>query len=128
MVNKLTDDIQTAVDFITTEATRELAEGYGCNPARFNMHVDFGWTGLMTLEPQAEAVWYMFCTPEGDDQFTWYQAKVEAGRLVPTLAETYPFDQAKAAMEQLEAGQVRGKVVIVPDHSAPNGKSGTTRS
>ena len=39
---------------------------------------------------------------------------LEAGRLVPTLAETYPLDQARTAMEMLEAGKVRGKVVIVP--------------
>jgi NADPH:quinone reductase-like Zn-dependent oxidoreductase len=39
---------------------------------------------------------------------------VEAGRLVPALADSYPLDQAKAAMQLLEAGKVRGKVVILP--------------
>jgi NADPH:quinone reductase-like Zn-dependent oxidoreductase len=39
---------------------------------------------------------------------------LEAGRLVATLADTYPLDLARAAMELLEAGKVRGKVVIVP--------------
>jgi NADPH:quinone reductase-like Zn-dependent oxidoreductase len=39
---------------------------------------------------------------------------LQSGRLVPTLAETYPLDQAKTAMQMLEAGKVRGKVVILP--------------
>ncbi len=38
---------------------------------------------------------------------------LEAGRLVPTLADSYPLDRAKAAMQLLEAGKVRGKVVIM---------------
>src|SRR5689334_17981717 len=39
---------------------------------------------------------------------------IEAGRLVPTLADSYPLNQAKTAMQLLEAGKVRGKVVIIP--------------
>jgi NADPH:quinone reductase-like Zn-dependent oxidoreductase len=43
---------------------------------------------------------------------------LEDGRLVPTLAETYSLAQAKTAMRLLEAGRVRGKVVIVPSSEA----------
>jgi NADPH:quinone reductase-like Zn-dependent oxidoreductase len=39
---------------------------------------------------------------------------LEAGRLIPTLAASYPLDQAKNAMQLLEAGKVRGKVAIIP--------------
>ena len=48
---------------------------------------------------------------------------LEAGRLVPTLADSFPLDQAKAAMQLLEAGKVRGKVVIVPGHPTPDDTS-----
>jgi NADPH:quinone reductase-like Zn-dependent oxidoreductase len=48
---------------------------------------------------------------------------LEAGRLVPTLADSFPLDQAKAAMQLLEAGKVRGKVVIVPGQPTPDDTS-----
>ncbi|MGZ4716683.1 MAG: NAD(P)-dependent alcohol dehydrogenase [Acidimicrobiales bacterium] len=38
---------------------------------------------------------------------------IEAGSVTPSVDRTYPLDQAQDAMRQLEAGQVRGKVVIV---------------
>ena len=37
---------------------------------------------------------------------------VEAGELTPTIEMIYPMDQAPEAMRHLQAGQVRGKVVI----------------
>ena len=37
---------------------------------------------------------------------------VEAGTLVPAVERTYPLNEAATAMEQLVAGQVRGKLVI----------------
>ncbi|GAA2039461.1 NAD(P)-dependent alcohol dehydrogenase [Terrabacter terrae] len=39
---------------------------------------------------------------------------LEAQRLVPTLADSFSLDQARAAMQLLEAGSIRGKVVIIP--------------
>jgi NADPH:quinone reductase-like Zn-dependent oxidoreductase len=48
---------------------------------------------------------------------------LEAGRLVPTLAESYPLDQAKTAMQLLEGGKVRGKVVIIPGQPTPGDTS-----
>lgn len=39
---------------------------------------------------------------------------IDAGKLTPSIDATYPLDQARDAMCQLEAGNVRGKVVIVP--------------
>jgi len=38
---------------------------------------------------------------------------IEAGRVTPSIERTYPLDQAVDAMRQLEAGTVRGKLVIV---------------
>jgi NADPH:quinone reductase-like Zn-dependent oxidoreductase len=40
---------------------------------------------------------------------------LEAGRLVPSVADGYPLAQAKEAMQLLEAGKVRGKVVILTE-------------
>jgi NADPH:quinone reductase-like Zn-dependent oxidoreductase len=48
---------------------------------------------------------------------------LKAGRLVPTLGDSFPLDQAKAAMQLLETGKVRGKVVIVPGHPTPDDTS-----
>ncbi|WP_374969513.1 NAD(P)-dependent alcohol dehydrogenase [Terrabacter sp. BE26] len=42
---------------------------------------------------------------------------LEAERLVPTWTASYPMDQAKAAMQLLETGNIRGKVVIIPLYS-----------
>ena len=39
---------------------------------------------------------------------------LQTGQLTPSIAESYPLAQAKDAMRLLEAGKVRGKVVIIP--------------
>jgi NADPH:quinone reductase-like Zn-dependent oxidoreductase len=39
---------------------------------------------------------------------------IESGQVVPSLDRTYPLDEAPQAMQQLEKGQVRGKVAITP--------------
>jgi NADPH:quinone reductase-like Zn-dependent oxidoreductase len=41
---------------------------------------------------------------------------IQAGQLTPSIAESYPLAQAKDAMRLLEAGMVRGKVVIIPEN------------
>ena len=50
---------------------------------------------------------------------------IEAGRLTPALADSYPIDRSKEAMQLLEAGKVRGKVVIVPLGAHQSDPSGT---
>ena len=40
---------------------------------------------------------------------------LQSGQLTPSIAESYPLAQAKDAMRLLEAGKVRGKVVIIPE-------------
>jgi NADPH:quinone reductase-like Zn-dependent oxidoreductase len=37
---------------------------------------------------------------------------IESGRITPVIDRTYPLDQARTAMRDLEAGHVRGKVAI----------------
>jgi NADPH:quinone reductase-like Zn-dependent oxidoreductase len=37
---------------------------------------------------------------------------IEAGKLTPTIDQTFPLDQAQEAMRHLEAGRVKGKVAI----------------
>jgi NADPH:quinone reductase-like Zn-dependent oxidoreductase len=49
---------------------------------------------------------------------------LEAGRLVPTLADSYPLERAQDAMRLLEEGKVRGKVVIVPTADGAQDVSG----
>jgi 2-desacetyl-2-hydroxyethyl bacteriochlorophyllide A dehydrogenase len=39
---------------------------------------------------------------------------VETGRVAPSLDRTYPLDEVPHAMQQLEAGRVRGKIAIMP--------------
>ena len=39
-------------------------------------------------------------------------AYIEAGTVTPSIDRTYPLDQAADAMQQLMAGQVRGKITI----------------
>lgn len=39
---------------------------------------------------------------------------IEDGRVVPSVERTYPLAEAATAMRELEAGRVRGKLVIVP--------------
>ncbi len=38
---------------------------------------------------------------------------LESGQVVPSIDRSYPLERAGEAMHHLEAGQVRGKVVIV---------------
>ena len=39
---------------------------------------------------------------------------IETGQVIPSLDRTYPLDDVPRAMQQLESGQVRGKVAITP--------------
>lgn len=39
---------------------------------------------------------------------------IETGRVAPSLDRTYPLEEVPHAMQQLETGQVRGKVAITP--------------
>ena len=52
---------------------------------------------------------------------------IDAGRLTPSIDATYPLERARAAMRQLEAGTVRGKISIamtppVPGHDRTGGR------
>ena len=53
---------------------------------------------------------------------------IETGQVAPSLDRTYPLDDVARAMQQLETGQVRGKVAITPasDTSAVTGRRGAS--
>ncbi len=56
----------------------------------------------------------MFITKQRASDLEPLTDLIEAGALRPHLERTYPLEQAATAMRHLEAGQVRGKVAIVP--------------
>lgn len=53
---------------------------------------------------------------------------LEADRVIPSLDDSYPLDRAKAAMQLLESGKVRGKAVIIPLDAAPTETASTDAS
>jgi NADPH:quinone reductase-like Zn-dependent oxidoreductase len=55
----------------------------------------------------------MLASKEGHADLEPIAELIEAGRVTPCIERTYPLDQAVVAMRQLEAGTVRGKLVIV---------------
>jgi NADPH:quinone reductase-like Zn-dependent oxidoreductase len=48
----------------------------------------------------------------GQDQFARIAELVEQGAIRPTLAATYPLDEVRAALAQVKAGHLQGKVVL----------------
>jgi len=54
---------------------------------------------------------FLFVHPDGD-QLTEIGKIIDAGHIVPVIDKVYPFDQAKMALDYLEQGRSRGKVVV----------------
>ena len=59
------------------------------------------------------------------DQLTDF---IEDGRVIPAVADSYPLAHAKDAMRLLEAGKVRGKVVILTETAETDDASGPVPS
>jgi NADPH:quinone reductase-like Zn-dependent oxidoreductase len=57
-------------------------------------------------------VHYIFVRPSGYDLGEHVTPLVQEGRLRPDVEETYPLERASEAMERLEEGHVRGKLVL----------------
>jgi NADPH:quinone reductase-like Zn-dependent oxidoreductase len=57
---------------------------------------------------------YVFARPSGYD-LAEMSDLIAAGRLRPHVEETFPLERAAEAMERLEAGHVRGKLVLTVD-------------
>ena len=55
----------------------------------------------------------MLASKEGHADLEPIAELIEAGRVTPSIERTYRLDQAVDAMRRLEAGAVRGKLVIV---------------
>jgi NADPH:quinone reductase-like Zn-dependent oxidoreductase len=54
---------------------------------------------------------YLFMRPDGA-QLAELARWIDDGRLNPILHRTYPFDEARAAFDELERGHARGKIVV----------------
>jgi NADPH:quinone reductase-like Zn-dependent oxidoreductase len=57
---------------------------------------------------------YIFVRPSGYDLAEMSEL-IEDGQLRPNIEATYPLEQAADAMERLEGGHVRGKLVLTID-------------
>jgi len=60
-------------------------------------------------------VHYIFVRPSGYDLGEHVTPLVNEGSLRPTVQETFPLERAADAHELLEAGHVRGKLVLTVD-------------
>ncbi|HEX4932567.1 MAG TPA: NAD(P)-dependent alcohol dehydrogenase [Gemmatimonadaceae bacterium] len=56
--------------------------------------------------------WRFFIASFSTPDLTYLNELVESGRMTPVVDRTYPFDSLPAAMEYLESGRARGKVVV----------------
>jgi len=63
-------------------------------------------------EREGYEVHYIFVRPSGYDLGEHISPLVQDGRLKVNVAETYPLERAAEAMERLEGGHVRGKLVL----------------
>lgn len=66
--------------------------------ARFDRHLDRSW----------------FETMEKHDAMEILRGMLEAGQLTPIVARTFPLAEVPSAIQCLQAGQVCGRIVIVP--------------
>jgi NADPH:quinone reductase-like Zn-dependent oxidoreductase len=60
-------------------------------------------------------VHYVFVRPSGFDLGEHVSPLVSEGRLRPHIEETFPLERAADAHERIEAGHVRGKLVLTVD-------------
>ena len=60
-------------------------------------------------------VHYIYVRPSGYDLGEHITPLIAEGSLRPTVEATYPLEQAAEAHERIEAGHVRGKLVLTLD-------------
>ncbi|MDX6392304.1 MAG: hypothetical protein QOJ73_3367 [Streptosporangiaceae bacterium] len=76
------------------------------------------WTGMgrqfraLALSPFLRQRLTMFTPRQRSTDLDRLTGLIEAGTVTPSIGATYPLDQVPQALRYLEAGQVRGKVVI----------------
>lgn len=68
----------------------------------------------VALSPFVRQRLTMFVAKDHHEPLERLTTLIEAGRVTPVVERTYPLAEAAVAMRALEAGRVRGKVVIVP--------------
>jgi NADPH:quinone reductase-like Zn-dependent oxidoreductase len=76
------------------------------------------WTGMdrqlraLAISPFVRQRLRVFVTREHHESLELLAGLIEAGRVTPAVDRTFPLDQAPEAIRCLEAGRVRGKVVV----------------
>ncbi len=56
-----------------------------------------------------------FIVEESSSELTEIAALIDAGKVKPSVAKTFPLREAAAAQQFLEQGPVQGKVVLIVD-------------
>jgi NADPH:quinone reductase-like Zn-dependent oxidoreductase len=116
----------TAGDVV--ERVRELAADHGVDAAFDLFGGEMQERALDLLRPGGRIVsviappqprdhvesHYVFVRPSGYD-LAEMNDLIAAGRLKPHVEQTFPLDRAAEAMERLEDGHVRGKLVLEID-------------
>jgi NADPH:quinone reductase-like Zn-dependent oxidoreductase len=76
------------------------------------------WTGMdrqlraLAISPFVRQRLRVFVTRERHEDLELLTQLIEAGSVVPVVDRTYPLSEAPEAIRYLEAGRVRGKVVV----------------
>lgn len=68
----------------------------------------------VALSPFVRQRLTMFVSKERHEDLERLAELIERGQVVPAIDRTYRLDEIKTAMGELEAGRVRGKLVLVP--------------
>ncbi len=82
------------------------------------------WTGMdrqiraLAISPFVGHRLRVFITRENHEDLELLKQLIEAGRVVPVVDRTFPLSAAPEAIRYLEAGRVRGKVVVTMPHGA----------
>jgi NADPH:quinone reductase-like Zn-dependent oxidoreductase len=76
------------------------------------------WTGMdrqfkaLAISPFVRQRLRVLISRENHEDLELLTQHIEAGRVRPVIDRTYPLSQAPEAVRALEAGRVRGKVVV----------------
>jgi NADPH:quinone reductase-like Zn-dependent oxidoreductase len=94
---------------LTPTGTAVITGGEGGGSLTGGMHRQLGAMIVSRLVRQRLT---SFINTERGSDFERLTELIEAGKVTPSIDRTYPLDQARDAMRQLDAGQVRGKIAI----------------
>lgn len=94
----------------------------GMPDKRFAVQANLGWvkgllfsllSGKLTRRAKAHQVEYRYCFMEPNgDQLSAIAGLIEQGTIKPVVDRIYDFSEAQSAIEYMEKGRARGKVII----------------